>query len=143
MLGSDASERIKVCRDGGAELRWIELVTVIAGVILCLAGLVLTIRRLGRRHGLIHQQACPRSARYVEAVGDLASQAVVFGGVALIQFGNVAQHISEWTVPANLWLSFVSSTMVFVLFGVVLGRLHMRWQLRGFLSELDMESTRS
>jgi hypothetical protein len=59
MLGSDASERIKVCRDGGAELRWIELVTVIAGVILCLAGLVLTVRPLGRRHGLTHQQACP------------------------------------------------------------------------------------
>jgi protein-S-isoprenylcysteine O-methyltransferase Ste14 len=119
-------------------LRWTD-VTLIAGIFMCLAGLVLTVRQASRRR----EQARRRSASYVERIGDLASQAVVFGGVALVQFGNVAKHVSERTLPANLWLSLASSTSVLLVFGVLLGRLHMRWQLRRLLAVLDTESSRS
>ncbi len=122
---------------------WTDLTLLNAGIIMCLAGIVLMVRQVGRRHWWTGQPARLRSARYVEAIGDLASQAVVFGGVALIQFGNVAEHIREKTLPANLWLSVVGSTLWFVMFGVVVGRLLMRWQLRSLLAAIDAEDARS
>jgi hypothetical protein len=37
-----------------------------------------------------------------------------FGGIALMQLGNVAEHISDQTLPADLWLSLVSGSLVLV-----------------------------
>jgi hypothetical protein len=117
--------------------------TLTAGLIVVLAGIVLMVRQVGRRRWWTRPPARPRSARYVEGVGDLASQAVVFGGGVLIQFGTVAGHISEKTLPANLWLSLVGTTIWFVMFGVVVGRLLMRWQLRSLVAAIDSEDARS
>jgi hypothetical protein len=123
-------------------LHWTDT-TLDAGLIMGLVGLILTVRQVGRRHWSIHQPARLRSARFVEGVGDLASQAVVFGGLAVIQFGNVAGHISEKTLPANLWQSLIASTIVFVLFGVLVGRMLMRWRLRSLLAAIDAKDARS
>jgi hypothetical protein len=117
--------------------------TLNAGLIMGLAGIVLMVRQVGRRHWWTGQAARLRSARYVEGIGDLASQAVLFGSVALIQFGNVADHMREKTLPASLWLSFVGSTIWFVMFGVAVGRVLMRWQLRSLLAAIDAEDARS
>jgi len=125
---------------GGGELQWTDT-TLDAGLIVVLAGIVLMVRQVGRRHWT-RQPARLRSARYVEGVGDLASQAVVFGGGVLIQFGTIARHISEKTLPGNLWLSLVGTTIWFVMFGVVVGRLLMRWQLRSVLAAIDAEDLR-
>jgi hypothetical protein len=117
--------------------------TLTTGLIVVLAGIVLMVRQVGRRHWWTRPPARLRSARYVEGIGDLASQTVVFGGGALIQFSTLARHISEKTLPANLWLSLVGTTIWFVMFGVVAGRLLMRWQLRSLLAAIDAEDARS
>lgn len=123
-------------------MRWTEL-TLAAGLVLGLAGIVLTVRQVSRRNWGARQSDRPRTAWYVEGIGDLAIQALLVGALALMQFSNVAGHIAERTLPANLWLSFVSSAMILILFGVLLGRLLMRWQLRRLLAEIDAESARS
>ena len=43
----------------------------------------------------------PRSARYVEGVGVLISQAMIFGGMATMQVGSIAGHISDNIRPAK------------------------------------------
>ncbi len=120
-------------------MNWPDL-TIFAGVFICLAGGVLTLREVGRRQWWAREQPRRRSANYVEGVGVVASQAVLFGGMPVTWFGNIAGHIINKTPPANLWLSLLSGAAVFLVFGVQLGRLAMRWQVRRLLVELDTES---
>jgi hypothetical protein len=114
--------------------------TVLAGLLIVLAGVVLTLRQVGRRLWWAREQPRRRSASYVEGIGVVASQAVLFGGMAVMLFGNIAGHISDKTMPTNLRLSLLSGTAVLLLFGVQLGRLLMRWQVRRLLAELDTEN---
>ena len=109
-----------------------------AGLLAGFAGTVLTVREV-RRLRRAGEQPQPRSARYLEGIAVLVSQALILGGIALIQFGNVAGHISDNTRPAHVWLSFVSGAGIVLLFGFQLGRLVMRWQMNRLLTELDME----
>lgn len=111
-----------------------------AGLIIGLAGATLMLREAKRKLWPARELPQPKSARYVEGIGVLASQAVVFGGMATMQFGSIAGHISDNTRPANLGLSFVGGVAVVLLFGFQLGRLAMRWQLQRLLTELDAES---
>jgi hypothetical protein len=97
-----------------------------AGLLVGVAGAALTFREVQRRLWPAREPPQPKSARYVEGVGVLVSQAMIFGGMALIQFGSVAGHINDNTRPANLGLSFVGSAAVVLLFGVQLGRLALR-----------------
>jgi hypothetical protein len=116
-------------------------ITIVAGLLIGLAGLGLTFRQVGRRFWGSREQARPRSAKYVEGVGDLASPAVLWGGMILIQFGNLAAHVNDGAFPGNLSLSLVSSASGIFAFGLLLGRLHMRWQLRSLLAQFDEEAT--
>ena len=70
---------------------------------------------------------------------DLASPAVLWGGMMLIQFGNLALHVSDGTLPRILPLSLVSTASSTFIFGLLLGRLHMRRQLRSLLAQFDEE----
>ena len=114
-----------------------------AGVIIGLAGAALMLLEAKRKLWPARELPQPKSARYVEGIGVLASQAVIFGGMATMQFGTIAGHISDNTRPANLGLSFIGGVAVVLLFGFQLGRLAMRWQLQRLLTELDAESGES
>ena len=121
-------------------MRWPDMMLT-AGLITGLVGIVLTARQVkGRRYSWSRKSSLPRSAWYVESVGDLASQAVLVGALVLMQFGTIARHIEERTLPSNPWLSLAGSTAILVLFGVMLGRLLMRWQLRGLVAAIDAGS---
>ena len=111
-----------------------------AGLLIGLMGAGLTLREVWRRRGQAREPPQPRSARYVEGIGVLVSQVVVFGGMALIQFGNIAGHMIDNTRPEHLGLSFAGSVAIVLLFGFQLGRLVMRWQVQRLLTELDTES---
>jgi hypothetical protein len=111
-----------------------------AGLLIGLAGAALTLREVKRKLWPAHEQPQPRSARYVEGIGVLVSQAVIFGGMATMQFGTIAEHISNNSRPANLGLSLIGSAAIVLLFGFQLGRLAMRWQVQRLLAELDAES---
>ena len=107
--------------------------TISAGLLTGFAGAALTVREVARRLWQAGEQPQPRSARYIEGIAVLLSQALVLGGMALIQFGNLAGHISNNTRPAHLWLSFISGAGIVLLFGFALGRLAMRWQVQRLL----------
>jgi hypothetical protein len=110
-----------------------------AGLLIVLAGAALTLREVKRKLRSTHEQPQPRSARYVEGIGVLVSQAVVFGGMAMIQLGHIAGHISGNTPPANLGLFFMGSAAIVFLFAFQLGRLAMRWQVQRLLTEFDTD----
>jgi hypothetical protein len=114
--------------------------TIGAGFLICLAGAVLTIRQVGRRLWWAREQPRQRSAKYVEGIADVTSQAVLWGGMTMTQFGNIAGHINDKTPLANPWLSPISGAAVLLVFGVQLGRLLMRWQVQRLLADLDMAS---
>src|SRR5258708_40287116 len=118
---------------------WADL-TLLAGVFICLAGLVLMLRQAGRGVWWAREQPRQTSARHVEGIGVFVNQTVFFGGMALTMFGNIARHISDRTLPAKLWLSLLSGAAVLLAFGVQLGRLLIRWQVQRLLAELDAES---
>ena len=123
-------------------MSWADLMLT-AGLVVGLAGIVLLIRQVGRRRSWTRASSRPRSAWYVEGVGDLACQALLVGGLVLMQLGTLARHIVERTLPTNLGLSVVASTAILVLFGIAVGRLSMRWQLRSLLAEIDAEGAQS
>lgn len=114
---------------------WPELM-IFGGVFTGLAGLVLTIHQVLRRQSG-REQPRPRSAHYVEEIGVLVCQTLVFGGMALTTLGNIAAHIRDKTLPTNLWLSFLGGMGALLLFGVQSGRLLMRWQVGRLLAEFD------
>jgi uncharacterized membrane protein YdcZ (DUF606 family) len=72
---------------------------------------------------------------YVEGIGFLAGQAVVFGGIAVAPFGNFAERASDGKLPANLWPSLLGGALGFLAFGITLGRLLMRRQMQRLLAE--------
>lgn len=114
-------------------------VTITAGLLLGLVGCVLVVYHARRRwwpSGRIRDSSLSR----IESIAELASQSACFGGIAIVQFGNVAEHLSEGTIPVHLWPSVVSIAAGFLLFGISLGRLHVRWQLRLLRAVLDTES---
>jgi uncharacterized membrane protein len=98
--------------------------------LIALACAVLTVHQVGRR---VRETIRDRSVRQVEDIADVASQAVFFGGIALVLLGNVAQHICDNTPPATPWLSLAACTSIVLAFGFHLGRLVMRWQMRHML----------
>ncbi|HEY1630760.1 MAG TPA: hypothetical protein VGF56_05560 [Rhizomicrobium sp.] len=105
--------------------------TILAGLPVTVAGAVLTVRQVARR---MRETIRERSARQVEEIADVASQAILFGGVATVLFGNIAQHIGDRRPPSVPWLSLISMTSIVLVFGVQLGRLLMRWQMRRVLA---------
>jgi len=111
-----------------------------AGLLVGLAGAALMFREVKRRFWAGQNRPQPRSARYVEGIGVLVSQAMIFGAMATMQFGSIAGHISDHTPPANLKLSLLGGVSVVLLFGFQVGRLAMRWQVHRLLAEFDEQS---
>jgi hypothetical protein len=112
-------------------------VTLIVGLFVILVGGLLMIRQLSRRA----REFARGKRRVVEEAADLACQSLFLGGLALMQLAQLVEHASDRTVPPDPWLPLISSTLTFALFGVSLGRLMMRWQLRQILAELDIANS--
>jgi hypothetical protein len=119
-------------------MRWTDL-TLLGGLLFGLAGIVLTVRQAGRRWWWAREQPA-RSTIRLEGIAELAGPTAIFGGLAMMQLGNVAEHVSKRTLPPDPWLSLASGVAVLLVFGVQLGRLLMRWQLRRLGAVLDTES---
>jgi hypothetical protein len=120
------------------EMGWPDLL-LFGGLIVGLVGAALSVRELKGRFWPTHEGPVPRSARYLEGIGVLVSQAMIFGGLAMLQFGSIATHISDNKRPADLGLSFAGAASAAFLLGASLGRLAMRWQVQRLLNELDTE----
>jgi hypothetical protein len=112
-------------------------VTLIVALFVILAGAVLMTRQLRRRM----REFASRQHRVVEETADLACQSLFLGGLALMQLAQLIGHVSDRTLPPDAWLSLTSSTLIFLLFGVSLGRLLMRWQLRHVLAGMDLSKS--
>ena len=98
-----------------------------------LIGLVLMVRQVRRR---IRELARGKH-RVVEEQADLACQSIFLGALALMQLSQLIGHISRGALTPDRWLSLTGSTLIFVIFGVSLGRLIMRWQLRDVVARFD------
>jgi hypothetical protein len=114
---------------------WADL-TLDAGLLIGLAGVVLIVRQVARR---LREPTQEGTARYVEGIGDLASLTVLFGGWVVMLFGSFAEHVSDEMLPSHLRLSLFGGMGILLLFGFQLGRLFMRWQVQRLLTELDAE----
>jgi hypothetical protein len=81
-----------------------------------------------------------RAAPATLSLADPASLAALFGGIALMQLSDAAEHISDKTLPADLWLALVSGALVLVVFGGQLGRLAMRLEMQRLRAAPDKQS---
>lgn len=114
---------------------WADAVLV-AGSSITIAGFVLTLFQAKQK---ARERARGASARRLESIGEIASLATTLGGVALVLFADAAKHLSERTLPPNPWLALDAGVALVLVFGIHLGRLHMRWQLRRLRIVLDTE----
>jgi hypothetical protein len=117
-------------------MRWTDL-TLFGGLVIGLAGVVLTVRQAGRRWWA-RAQPRRRSTSHLEEIADLAGPTTIFGGITMMQLGNVIEHVR--TLPPNVRFSLLAGAVVLLVLGLHLGRLVMRWQLRRLLAALDAES---
>lgn len=113
-------------------MRWTDL----TGLFIVLAGFVLIVRQVGRRWWA-REQPRGRSTNYLEGIADLAGPTAIFGGLTMMQLGNVIERVR--TLPPDIRFSLLSGGVVLLIFGAHLGRLMMRWQLRRLLAVLDAE----
>lgn len=109
---------------------------LVVSLLVLLVGIVLTTRQLKRRL----RELARGTHRVVEETADLACQALFLGGLALMGLSQVTYHVINRSLSADPWLSLTGSTLTLVLFGISLGRLLMRWQLRYILAELNTEA---
>jgi hypothetical protein len=121
------------------QMLWTDLV-IIAGLGIVVTGVALMIYQQLRRGRPWYVSArvtggVRRSDR-LDSMGEIAVQASVFGGIALIQLANV----SEWTLPHGLGLSLAACAAMLLVLGVHVGRLLMRWQLGRLHTTTDGES---
>jgi hypothetical protein len=73
-------------------------------------------------------------------VGEIATQAATFGGMVLVQVGDIAKRMNEGAFPHDAGLILAGSAAGLLVFGVHLGRLLMRWQLCRLQATIDGES---
>jgi|SRR6185312_1503135 len=104
---------------------------LLVSLIVLLVGIVLMIRQITRRV----RELVRGERRIVEETADMACQSLFLGALALMQLSQLVGHVGEGALPPDPWLSLTASTGIFVLFGLSLGRLMLRWQLRHVLSE--------
>ena len=116
-------------------MRWTEL-TLLIGLLICIAAPILLVRR---RLSWVREHPGQFSKR-LESLDEIAIQALPFGGILLMQFANLVDHVREETLPQNIWLSIGSGALMLLVFGMQLGRLLMRWQLRRLGDLLDTKS---
>lgn len=109
---------------------------LVVSLLVLLVGIVLTTRQLKRRL----RELARGTHRVVEEPADLACQAMFLGGLALMQLSQISDHIINRSLPPDPWLSLTASTLTLVLFGISLGRLLMRWQLRHVCGELNSDA---
>ena len=115
-------------------------VTSWTGFLVVLVGIAMTIFLIVRRLRWMRNRPPGTSARRLEGSLEIAAQAVLFGGMALMNFGSFAGHVTAGALPRHLWLTLAGGAAMLVLFGVHLGRLLMRWQLRQLGDTLDTRS---
>jgi len=108
-----------------------------AGLIVVVACVPLTVYMGIRRHRSRMSSSGTRFPNRIETMGELALPAACFGGTVMIQFGNIAYHLDERTLPHNVPLSLASTAGCVLIFGVLLGRVLMRWQLRQLNTTID------
>lgn len=109
---------------------------LVVSLLVLLVGLPLMIRQLSRRV----RELARGTHRVVEETADLACQALFLGGLALMGLSQVTYHVINRSLSADPWLSLTGSTLTLVLFGISLGRLLMRWQLRHVCGELNSDA---
>jgi hypothetical protein len=112
--------------------------TLLAGLLICLGGVVLMVRQARRQRSWSREQ--PPGRTRLEGIHDLSGTAMIAGGISIMHLSSVAEHVNERTLPAHPWLSFFSGTIVLLAFGIQMGRLLMRWQLSRLQAVLDTES---
>jgi hypothetical protein len=109
-------------------------VMLVVALLVILVGVLLMIRQLSRRM----RELVRGKHRVVEETADLACQSLFLGGLALMELAQLIGHVSDRRLRPDPWLSLTASTGIVLLFGLSLGRLVMRWQLRHVLAELEI-----
>lgn len=110
-------------------MSWSE-VTGWVGFLIILAGAGLIVHQVARRMRQMRARPPGTAARRLESGAEIASQAVLFGGAAVMNLASFAEHLSTRTLPTHLWLTLSGNAAILLLLGVHLGRLLMRWQLQ-------------
>jgi hypothetical protein len=113
-------------------MQWNDIV-LIAGLCATVAGglasLLYTSARL-RRWRIGQSTMHLTITRRLESMGELCAVALFSAGFVLLELGNIADQIERGASHQRLAFSLVVGALWLLLFGVALGRLSLRWQLR-------------
>ena len=106
---------------------------IIFGTLIGLGSIVLKGFLASRRQRL----ASARGTRQIEGIGEVASQAAISGSMLLVAAASFSVVATLEREAATLTFSIICAVILVLLFGVQLGRLLMRYQLRRLRALVD------
>jgi hypothetical protein len=113
------------------DVNWIDThIVELVGICVGGAGLVLYALCARRRMRIPGQAARVAMPRRLESVGELWGLAILFGGLALSQVAIVAGYVRFGTTPPRLTHALAVAGGSVLLWGISIGRLSLRRQLR-------------
>ena len=106
---------------------------IIFGTLIGLGSIVLKGFLASRRQRLVSE----RGTRQIEGIGEVASQAAISGSMLLVAAASFSVVATLEGEAATLTFSIICAVILVLLFGVQLGRLLMRYQLRRLRALVD------
>jgi hypothetical protein len=113
-------------------VRW-PYVEIASSILICLGGGLLTVFLASRRERFDRYTG----TKHVQGLGEIASQAAFSGGLLLMVVSDLGVLARVPMSSASRTVLVVSAAILVLLFGVQLGRLLMRYQLRRLHALLD------
>jgi hypothetical protein len=108
---------------------WISIV-MIAGLCVVVTGSILYVRCLWRRPRIVSANVYVTTSQRLESVGELWCQATLWDGIVLVLLATLAEEMRSGASLQRLAFSMVASASMVLVWGVCLGRLSLRGQLR-------------
>ena len=105
-------------------------IAIMIGVRVVLIGAIASTPLAFRRWRHPPQQTHLTTTFPIEGVRELAGRAAFLAGLVLMQVGDLAKDLPHGASHQWLAVQLVTSALLLLLCGVVIGRLSVRWQLR-------------
>jgi hypothetical protein len=111
------------------DVHWTNIVLIV-GLCVTVTGLIFYVRCLWRRARIVSDKVCVMTSQHLESAGELWCQAALWGGIVLGLFANIAEEMRSGASLHRLAFSMVASAGMVLVWGVCIGRLSLRRQLR-------------
>lgn len=105
-------------------------IVMIAGLCVGITGLTSYVRFLWQRSRIVSGNVYVTTNQRLESVGELWCQVALWGGLVLVLFSNVAEQMRSGASVHKLAFSMIAGGSMVWVWGVCIGRLSLRRQLR-------------